>query len=662
MKFLWKAVLWLLPCCWSLEALSGSLSEVPLTIEDIKAAMEAGDEVLALPAAEGPRRCMLSSRNPGKGCTWRREKVCKKVPTSVRVPVYSPWCLSEGQGVHVSNCKVVTRTEPLVHLVRICSMVAQKSCTGPCYNCPTFCRDVPQKWCEKTHQVKTITRLEKECENENSGNCEKKTSRIEEDIVEELNNCQEKEGKEMCATINCRFVNETEECSDRETTTLIQLTTRKCTLCEPTLGSKVEVEEICEEEVVDDCSSDPLKRKWRKLCESDSDFDNPYILEGRNNLFQQEEKFRSNQDNAQRNVLFKDILDKSLSPVNDLVVETLKKIHLEDLDKKNPVVVIPTRIDQQKHQLPSDGEKMVELAKIEERILKEELEILEKVNNKPTNINLNVKYEIVTKPSTVTPTVKSVYFDPLLQLIDTQIQADPLDTQKSLSQETTPKPQEVAVGLNNLSAIARPLISDTNTDETKEITNVESTTKNTKELTNDLTTSYNFHPTESILESKTTHLIPHTTEDNNDNENIRIPKTLTAADYLKLCFASGTGCDFSVNKNNVIVPTNHVKSSTELATVTEPPIKSTTRKIQLKKTDTEKEKQLKARVRLCFFAGICNDDDIAEQKEIEETTTTTTRRPRVNKSSRKEKSESSRIMEERIRLRAYLCFSEGKCD
>merc|ERR1711915_1018448 len=145
-------------------------------------------------------------------------------------------------------------------------------------------------------------------------------------------------------------------------------------------------------------------------------------------------------------------------------------------------------------------------------------------------INLNVKYEIVTKPSTVTPTVKSVYFDPLLQLIDTQIQADPLDTQKSLSQETTPKPQKVAAGQNNLSAIARPLISDTNTDETKALTDVESTTKNTKEPTNDLTTSYNFHPTESILEFKTSNLIPHTTDDNIDNENIRIPKTLTAAD------------------------------------------------------------------------------------------------------------------------------------
>jgi len=134
------------------------------------------------------------------------------------------------------------------------------------------------------------------------------------------------------------------------------------------------------------------------------------------------------------------------------------------------------------------------MAKIEEKILKEELYILETINFEPTNINLNVKYEVVTKPSTVTPTLKSVYFDPLLQLIDTQIRADPMPSEKPLLEETTPKPQEVALGQNNLSAIARPLISDINKHKTKEISGVESTTMKTKEPTHDSTTIFTQFP------------------------------------------------------------------------------------------------------------------------------------------------------------------------
>jgi len=514
--------------------------------------------------------------------------------------------------------------------------------------------------------VKGHIRLENDCEHSISNkDCEKKTRRIEEDIAEELNDCHEKSGKEMCATINCKFVNDTEECSDRETTTLVQLTTRECTLCEPTLGSKVEVEEICEEEIVDDCRTDPLTKKWRKLCESDSDFITAFM--SINDLVEHQEEFRSNKENSNRknrNILLKDILDKSLSPVNDLVVETLKNIHLKDLDNENPVVIIPTIIGKPGARISSEEDKLIEMAKIEEKILKEELDILETINSKPTNINLNVKYEVVTKPSTVTPTLKSVYFDPLLQLIDTQIRADPIHSEKPLLEETTPKPQEVALGQNNLSAIAGPLISDINKHKTKEISGVESTTKKTKEPTHDLTAIFTqkFHQTERVLEADTTHLIPFSTGDSDlpptTTETSRLSKTLTAADYLKLCFTSGRGCDFSNNKNNnKIIP--DIPEVKQIQTTTNNPLQLTTT-ANPKTSDWEREEKLKAKVRLCFFAGICNDDDRKEHQEKVETktTTTTTRKPRTPT----KKTEASRLMEERIRLRAYLCFSEGKCN
>merc|ERR1712106_560020 len=415
-----------------------------------------GEQVLTIPSVSGGRKCMLTPSNLDERCTWRMEKICRKVPTSVNVPVFSPWCHSEGQGVHVSDCKVLTRTEPLVHKVTVCSTEAKKSCTGPCYNCPTFCQSTKQMWCEKTHQVKTVTRLERVCDSEEAGKeCKEVTKRVEEDVVEEFNNCQEKESEEMCATINCKFVNETEKCTERETTSLIQLTSRECTLCEPSLGKKVEVREKCQERLSDKCDSDPLRKKWRKFCEDKNILEVSDSFKQKNQLAPQKEKFRSIESGSDGKFLFNDILDKSLSPINDLVIETLRKITLNDIDRENPIVIIPTV---EKKQASSDEssmeEKLLKLGEMEEKIMKQELELIEKINQHPTNINMNVKYEIVTQPSPVTANQKSVYFDPLLQLIDSQIPADII---------------------TNIAATRRPLNSDIK-GETKEIAR-ETTTK-----------------------------------------------------------------------------------------------------------------------------------------------------------------------------------------
>jgi len=75
----------------------------------------------------------------------------------------------------------------------------------------------------------------------------------------------------------------------------------------------------------------------------------------------------------------------------------------------------------------------------------------------------------------VTVNQKSVYFDPLLQLIDSQIPADLINSERSSSETATPKPGEEAGGQTNLAAITRPLNSDIN-GETNEISE-ESTTK-----------------------------------------------------------------------------------------------------------------------------------------------------------------------------------------
>jgi len=332
----------------------------------------------------------------------------------------------------------------------------------------------------------------------------------------------------------------------------------------------------------------------------------------------------------------------------------------------------------------SKEDKLIQLGAMEESILKEELKVLEKLNNQPTNINLNVKYELVTQPSPVKVTQKSVYFDPLLQLLDTQIQADPINSERSLSDTVTPKSTEgEAWEQTNFTATSRPLISDTD-DHTKEISGISTTKENKISFEhNDYSEVINNKHNEEILnnpssESSTQrHSISTrnidivasskvettTTEPTQASDNSRIPKKLSDADYLKLCFTSGQGCDFSINNNEVKEQTVEVKSTTQTTTTTKNYIIVNTSKgfTSPKPSNSEVEERLKARVRLCFFSGICNDDEVQSFKNRKPDTTTIKAPSRPTTTKPKKKSHKKRLMEERIRMKAYLCFSEGKC-
>jgi len=648
------------------------VSELPLSLQDIKTVMGLrGEQVQTIPSSSDGRKCILTPSNLEERCTWRREEICKKVPRRVPVPVFGPKCISEGQGSHVSDCKVLRRTEPLVHKVRLCTTEAEKSCSGPCYNCPSFCQPARQMRCETTHQVTSVTRLEKRCNSEEAGeDCREVSKRVEEDVVEEFNSCQEMEGGEMCATINCKFVNETEKCTERETTSLIQLSTRECTMCQPSLGKKVEVGEQCTEVATSDCAADPLKEKWRKFCEDLHTSSVSGSFQQHNPLRIQEEQVRSLERGGEGKFLFSDILDKSLSPVNDLVIATLRKITVGDIDRANPIVFIPTDEGKQNSETPTDvsvrEDKLLQLGEMEEKILKEEMKLLEKINDRPTNINLNVKY--VTTPPTVRPTLNSVYFDPLIQLIDTQIKGE-----SKVPETTTQTQREVAS--------THPLTSDIN-NLTNDISR-ESTTKKSTETEEPNNQSNNLDSkqkiaidnidhqrntpiftTDSPPSPLTTPTATVATDEGGLNDTI-IRNRLSAADYLKLCFTSGQGCNFSLNKND-IKPGSELEEESKKEPEKSKTVNQHNSRAFPKKHEepkSEDKERLEARVKLCFFSGICNDEDVKEfkgkQSKTITLTTTTTKKPKATKTIRK--SNKKRLMEERIRMRAYLCFSEGKC-
>jgi len=505
--------------------------------------------------------------------------------------------------------------------------------------------------------VKTEIRTVKECvEGQEGETCSKINRRVEKDMVEEVNNCYQKEVEEMCGTINCKFVNVTEECHEKESTMLIQLTQRNCTLCEPSIAEKIELREKCEDKLTDECETDPLNNPWRKLCNRKVEDKNDISLESNNLLKKEQETFRS-VDSVKGKVFVQDILDQSLAPINDLVFETLRKINVADLDKENPVVFIPNQTTPTPsaktdltdlvetllgEELENERER-AKLGELEEKILEEELEVLKNKNNEPTNINLNIKYEFVTDRSTSTTTTKpkqSVYFDQLLQFVDTQIESGDVE-----SDSLTPTPTETLVGSHILSVADISDLLNFGTDQ-KSIS--EQSTTTTRQST---TTTTEITPNSTVTESTTSTTTTTTTTTTATTaieapiattETSRIPKKLTAAEYLRLCFTSQTGCDFSYNPQNVIdnnLSTTTLKPTTQVTTTTKSSI----------------NESLKSRLRLCLFSGLCSEDDILTAR------TSTSRPITTERTTQRPKNTLSKKRNENIRLRTYLCFSEGKC-
>merc|ERR1712113_797263 len=122
-------------------------------------------------------------------------------------------------------------------------------------------------------------------------------------------------------------------------------------------------------------------------------------------------------------------------------------------------------------------------------------------------------------------------------------------------------------------------------------------------------------------------------------------RRLSSTELLKLCFTQGIGCDFSQNE----VYTN---PTTEAATTT-----TTTTRPSLSQ---DARQRLKHKVMLCFFQGICSDDD---ERLSQGTKSTTTLAPTTTTFSTTSKPAPSRRNEisARIRERARACFFQGIC-
>lgn len=593
------------------SSFDNTLTEFPLNDQDIIIAQGSSHSV-SVPSPQENLSCLIMPvrDRQEETCTWRKSRDCIRVPSLVRSAVYSKSCHEEEPGLYLSHCKEESVPQPLVHTVQVCNIVADMDCMGPCFDCPKICQPTEQGVCENSHSIRTEITIIREIE-------ENTLVRVEKDVVTSNRKCIKKKVEDLCANINCKFINQREECTQRNSSTVVTLRQRKCRICSPSQAERVEVEENCQPNETRDCETDPLERPWRKLCSVSTSEHNSV----------ESESFREERELVTQLNLQELLSSSSSSSVNDLVFQTLSKINIDDLGQyRNPVVVIRNDGDERRKE---EGKGLVE---------RELVKSLQNQANQPININMNVKYEFSPRSSTITSsspsspvktsspttTTATTYTITTTTTIPTTITPDEIIYPAS-SLTTRPNSvyfdQSLLTQLQDLSTASVPFTlnsrSVTSTKTTITTTTTATTTSSTTTTTTTITTTTTTTPTTTY-------------------------RKLSAAELLKMCFDSGIGCDFSQNE----VPHEEQTEVTTTTTTTPRPVIS-----------SSVEARLKNRVMLCFFQGICSDESREEATEQSEQKVTS---PPTRRTTPKPQSRSEQISSD-IKARARACFFRGEC-
>jgi len=604
--------------------------EFPLTGADLTLVQVGGD--LPITTTTNTTTCHITPATPRENsCTWRIFQDCKRVPTIISVPVYSPWCTNGGRDQHLTQCKESVSVVPLVHNVRVCTPSGTPDCRGPCYNCDQYCEPALQTWCEVSHSISTLVSEKRECREVEGEECKDVLIRMEKDVVKSSDNCYDKD-VELCGPVNCKFVNVTKECHEKNNTMQVELRERECVVCEPTLAEKVKVEEVCEDILTNDCKTDPLNKTWKKFCSKEKS----HSIETKKFKFDDVEEPRSLESKTNTKFSVEDLINQSIGPVNNLVFETLKQIHVDDLDSRNPVII--TEKPEEKE--IDDLSAILKLLEEEKDIVKEEVNALKESQSSPTTINVNVQFEPTSANFSREPK-SNVYFDPILNTLNPRTKSDKVQITTSKYSSQSPPPSLTELLDKQLQSQFLPSTTQKSNENTSE--DADKATNSPK-------------PSDTIPDH-TVETYPATTvpaittkPPSKSRESHAQQKKLSPAEFLRLCFTSHTGCDFSQNE------IERKPSRSEDAEILTTTTQRTTTPVVTKHVEKNIEEKLKQRVKLCFFSGLCSDSDLRGLTTTVPTTTVTTTLRTTTRSPR------SAEIQRRVLERARACFFEGKCN
>jgi len=643
----------------SLSQIANGWEKFPLRDVEIKLIKKDSESRNVIPLTNNQNQsCVLTPSNPdsSRTCTWRTRRQCKKVPRVRKVPVFSPWCTNQGEAGFLGRCHETSQQRPLVHSVTVCTPTGVPDCRGPCYQCKEYCETVQQSVCETSHSISTVVTEKQECDyNNDQGKCNQIVKRIEKDVVTTNENCYQKDAQ-MCGPANCKFMNVTMECVEKETSVMADLRRRECTVCQPTLSETVETLDICDDVLTDDCQDDPLLRPWSKFCDTDK---SQVVNNGITFTF----------DESPRSIPVQDLLKKSLNPITDLL-NAAEQVYSSDSKKFTTTTTIVTstpKITTTKRTTTPKIETTrttTSLPKIENNNDEDVSGILELLSLDSRNLRNNISREPKLKVHFTTtgrnsPATSSIYFDPILNTRPLNSQADNRNAQQSFTeflnqqlQEQVSSTRKSTTNVATTTFTATPVkkISATSTTTARSTTTTTTTSSPTStSTTTSTTTTTTTTTTSTTTTSTTTSSSPTSKTRTTLPANSKRKMKLSPADFLRLCFISQIGCDFS--ENEVLESTRESLATT--TTTTEATTTTSTQEPQ--HLTSEQEEKIRKMIRDCFFNGDCGIGKSDSSSRIDVVTTPA---PSATSSTVSSRDEDIKNL---VKLKAHKCFFEGIC-
>ena len=549
-----------------------------------------------------------------------------------------------------ADCVLRTRQVLVSDSSRSCSAVGRKVCDSPCYDCPLACRKTNRTVCTLRHRVLTNISLEQG------------VLRQQETLGKTIS-CEEEEEEKLCAPINCHYVNISSACTERQEgpASALQLTTRTCPLCQDLPGPGT---------------------AWTKHCALTRQELQQFFAPGElGELGELPRSLLASTDSKQK---FQP--DTPTDTNSQESVQTTTKSPLESL-KEDLLLIIQK----------------------EDKLMQENIRMMTNLNLKPENVNVNIKYNIVTNSEKHGEKNSTKTSDPILDLIDNVIKVPtkqnrtiiegerssagsvgpsstlhlPLITtdlasreNKALSFHKTTVGTRLGTKVRNntvrsttVGTTVRSTTVGTTVRTTTGGTTVRSTTVGTTERSTTIGTTERSTTVGTTVSSTTVGItvrsttIGTTVRSTTVRTKVRTTtvgttersttigttvRTLSAAQLIRLCFTTGRGCDFSQDFSSRTTPST--SRPTPSTTPTPPPRTAA-------KAREDQNEMLRQRLKLCFFSRICEIDD--SQSKV--------RQPRVITAAvavaaAKSEAEARREkMKKIIREKARACFFHGKC-
>lgn len=502
------------------------------------------------------------------------------------------------------DCQEEARVVPVQNSLVVCGASMTRQCEGPCFNCPNFCSPQYEETCWTNHKVKKIIRIcgastctDVEAGLEHVEAVVKREEQVEEEEEEELkqleqleevSSCSQQRVGEVCAPVNCKFTTEKQACSTQNRTETVRLRTNRCKICQKRKTQIINVDERCEDVLFKDCR-ERFTVAWKKFCSDYSE-----SVDRLKKLLNATESRSAAEGHAKSDVSeFESLLDRSLAPVNSLVIETLRKIKIQDLNKDSVVIITPSPVTTTQPDTKTTTTSPSVQETSQWQINSNSVEVTPRVSD--VNVNAKYAFEDAEKPVDQAEVMTTTTAAPVVSGTDAALGGGALFSAMIVGSTEAGG----AVYLGGGAVYYDPSLQVLN-DRSRDLTEDLSTTTLATTSTSSTTTITTTTTTTTTTATTTTTTVKPV-----------VDRPLSPKDLLRLCFLNNLGCEFGLNEINRSDEGSSRTTTTVSTTTTAARTTTTAATRSSRKTEKSgKDKAISDKFRLCFEFGICSEEDI----------------------------------------------------